>query len=98
VIFDEFHGYVTFSQFKRLCDDTPLSVEVKNGHVDFLSKRIVFISNDTPFHWYKYNELGSDALEAMRNRITLWCNAMKRDGFVWSVNEVDVFTAPIFNQ
>ncbi len=69
VVFDEFHGNLPFTTFKRVCDPTPLDVEVKGSTVRFCSKTVIFIANSWPHEWYDYDKLGRDAAEAVRRRL-----------------------------
>lgn len=53
VVFDEFYGHsYPFSQLLQLCDRYPLMVESKGGTVPFVSRRIIFTSNQDPKDWY----------------------------------------------
>lgn len=54
VVFDEFEGWLTFHEIKRLLDETPVQVEPKGEKlVQFVSKRIIFTSNKLPKHWWR---------------------------------------------
>ena len=51
VIFDEFEKhqhYLKYHDLLSLADDSPLLVEVKNGYVQFLARKIVITANSTP--------------------------------------------------
>jgi len=53
VIFDEFYGHTyPFSELLQLCDRYPLLVECKGGTRQFVSRRIIFTSNQDPKDWY----------------------------------------------
>jgi len=53
VVIDEFYGWLPYSFILRLLDRYPLLVETKGGHVQFVSRRVVFTSNTPPWDWYK---------------------------------------------
>jgi len=53
VVFDEFTGWMRFSQFKRLIDMTPVSCEGKGTTKEFTSRYVVFTSNERPDEWYE---------------------------------------------
>lgn len=52
VIVDEYYGWLSWTELLRLCDRYPCSVETKGGSVQFVSKKIVFLSNQHPLEWY----------------------------------------------
>jgi len=53
VIFDEFYGSkMPFSALLRLLDRYPYSVEYKGGVIEFVSRRVIFTSNEEPENWY----------------------------------------------
>lgn len=53
VVFDEFYGHsYAFSQLLQLCDRYPFMVESKGSSVQFVSRRIIFTSNQDPQNWY----------------------------------------------
>ncbi len=93
VIMDEFHGNLPFTLFKRLCDPSPLDVEIKGGSARFIAHRLVFVANAWPHEWYKYEDLGTDSWPAVRRRLgrvwhatdTAWVD-VTRDGGYGDVN------------
>jgi len=53
VVFDEFRGEYPYRELLRLLDSTPLLVESKGSHVQFVAKHVVFTSNFHPRDWYR---------------------------------------------
>ncbi len=53
IVFDEYHGTMSFSLLKRMVDKTPLNVQVKGSMLAFTSKLIIVLTNAHPFLWYK---------------------------------------------
>lgn len=51
-IIDEFYGWLPYAFLLRLLDRYPMLVETKGGHVQFVSRRIIFTSNKPPWEWY----------------------------------------------
>lgn len=51
-IVDEFYGWLSWTETLRLADRYPCSVETKGGSVQFVSKTLVFLSNQHPLEWY----------------------------------------------
>lgn len=52
VVWDEFRGQYPFRELLRVLDSTPLLVETKGGHVQFIAHNICFTSNFLPEDWY----------------------------------------------
>jgi len=52
VVWDEFQGQYPFRDLLRVLDSSPLTVESKGSHVNFLAKWVVFTSNYHPRDWY----------------------------------------------
>lgn len=53
VILDDFAGnFMSYTDWKRLCDRYPLLVETKGGQVDFMGQRIVITSTKPPSEWW----------------------------------------------
>lgn len=46
-------GLCSLHQFLRLCDRTPLDLDVKNSKVSWRCKELVITSNRNPLHWYR---------------------------------------------
>lgn len=71
VIFDDYAGSLTWTDFKLLCDEAPYRVEVKGGTLEFNSPIIVFTTNKNPLKWYKW-EHDPHAHLALKRRVTHW--------------------------
>lgn len=52
VIVDEFEGWMTQNFFKLLIDENPLQIAIKGSHLEFCARRVIFISNKDPRHWW----------------------------------------------
>lgn len=53
VVFDEFYGHsYPYTQLLQLCDRYPFMVESKGSSKQFVSRRIIFTSNQDPKDWY----------------------------------------------
>jgi len=53
IVWDEFYGHCyPFSELLQLCDRYPLLVECKGGTMQYVSRRIIFTSNQEPKDWY----------------------------------------------
>jgi len=52
VVWDEFQGQYPFRDLLRILDSSPLTVESKGSHVNFVAKWVVFTSNYHPRDWY----------------------------------------------
>lgn len=70
VVFDDYYGQLRFSQFLQLTDRYDYAVSIKGGSAPFLSKRIIFTSNQDPYEWYSAEYLNNDHELAFRRRIT----------------------------
>lgn len=67
VIIQDFDGEdFSSSELKRLGDDDPLQVQVKGGHVDFNSKRVIITTQVHPKKWYPNKP---DVWKAISHRI-----------------------------
>jgi len=70
VVLDEYYGWLPFSEVLRLGDSTPYQVENKGNHIEFLAKRVIFISNRAPIEWYSEDVKKKHAYEALLERFT----------------------------
>lgn len=57
LVMDEYHAQFKYSYLLRLLDKYPLLVEVKHGHVQFTSSRIIILSNKAPWEFYTHCDL-----------------------------------------
>jgi len=53
VILDEFYGQITIAYMLKLMDRYPLRVQIKGGYVNFVAKRLIITSNQSPTAWYQ---------------------------------------------
>lgn len=79
VIFDEFHSWIPLSLFQRLCDSTPLQVEVKGDTKKFRAKNVIFCSNLDPELWY--HKAPIDVRPSIVARIDRIINKLSRDTY-----------------
>lgn len=71
VILDDFGGEISLRMMLRLCDKTPLQVQVKGSYIDFAAKRLFITSNMHPDQWWNRDANGYDAnFAAFVDRIT----------------------------
>lgn len=69
VVIDEFCGWLPYNVLLKLADPGPYSVNVKGTMKQFVSERVVIISNTDPDLWYAYGErLQWEALERRIDR------------------------------
>jgi len=72
VIIDDFYGSIDINMMKNLCDENPMLVPVKNGHAQFLARRIYITSNVSWTNWWGADLLAANNhKEAMQRRITV---------------------------
>lgn len=70
MIIEEFYGTVTLDFMKILVDKYPCKVEVKNGHREFLVKKIWITSNRPWSIWWGTETLNDTQKRAFERRIT----------------------------
>lgn len=68
VIIDEFKGCLTLTDFKRMIDTGPWTVEVKGGHRQFTSELVIICSNTPPERWYSHEVMEGNR-EAFQRRL-----------------------------
>lgn len=87
VIFDEFGGHVMpYSNLLKIADRYPLSVEKKAGTVNFVARRVVFLSNYHPSTWYDVQKIRYTwDVSPLRRRITALIYAATYDD--WQADE-----------
>lgn len=72
VIIDDFYGTIGLNYFKQLVDKYPMKVNMKNGHAEFLAKRIYVTSNQGWRTWWATELLQNKENEhAIVRRITV---------------------------
>jgi len=71
VIFDDFYGSIDIDTMKRLIDEYPVKVNMKNGHGEFLARRVYITSNIGWRNWWASDLLSNSNNEnAIVRRIT----------------------------
>lgn len=72
VIIDDFYGSIDIDFFKRLIDKYPCTVNCKNGHAEFLARRVYITSNLGWRNWWGADLLANKENEAaIERRITV---------------------------
>ena len=71
VVFDDFSGTLSWTEFKLLCDPAPYRVEVKGGTLVFNTPTLVFTTNKDPMKWYKWVH-DPYAHSALKRRVAHW--------------------------
>lgn len=66
VIIDDFYGTIDLNYFKLLIDKYPMKVNIKNGHAEFLAKRVYVTSNQGWRSWW-----GTDLLSNRENEAAI---------------------------
>lgn len=70
VIIDDFYGSIDIDFFKRLIDRYPCTVNCKNGHAEFLARRVYITSNTGWRNWWPTELLANkNNEEAIERRI-----------------------------
>ena len=70
IIFDEFTGWIPFTLFKLLCDDSAYQVPVKGSFLHFRPEKIIFTSNRHPLTWYRnITDLDKKAFERRIDKV-----------------------------
>jgi len=71
MIIDDFYGTIDINMIKRLADQYPMTVPVKNGHAQFLARRIYITSNIGWKNWWAAELLANkNDIGAVQRRIT----------------------------
>ena len=79
IVIDEFEGWIAQSDMQRICDNKPLSLQVKCSAAWALYNRVVIISNYHPGEWWR------DGLRApMKSRLF---GQDGRNGHVYKIEE-----------
>jgi len=70
ILFDDFYGYIPYSELLNVLDRYPYHAEVKGGYVWAQWKKVIITSNKHPKEWYSYGL--TPALARRINKI-LYC-------------------------
>jgi len=72
VIINDFYGTIDINMMKNMADEHQMLVPVKNGHAQFLARRIYITSNVGWKNWWGSDILAANNhMEAMQRRITV---------------------------
>lgn len=52
IVFDEFGGKFPLDKLLKLCQQGPVGLPIKGGHVNIVATTIVLLTNDSPKLWY----------------------------------------------
>lgn len=69
-IMDDYYGQLRFAEWLKLTDRYDHAVAVKGGYAPFLSRRIIFTSNQPPDNWHAHEYVSDDHERAFNRRIT----------------------------
>jgi len=85
VVFNEWHGgRGSLSELLQWCDPTPLYVNTKGGHMQFVPKLLIFTCNKDPQTWYDWTKC-AHPLAALVRRITNEWQYVKQAQPEWSL-------------
>lgn len=70
VILDDYYGQLRFPEFLKLTDRYDYAVSVKGGYAPFLSRRIIFTSNQPPDNWHSAEYVNDEHERAFNRRIS----------------------------
>lgn len=74
VVFNEWHGgRGSLSELLQWCDPTPLYVNTKGGHVQFVPKLVIFTCNKDPMAWYDWSKCAHPMSALIRRITNQWC-------------------------
>lgn len=74
VVFNEWHGgRGSLSELLQWCDPTPLYVNTKGGHVQFVPKLVIFTCNKDPQAWYDWTKCAHPMGALIRRITNQWC-------------------------
>jgi len=69
IVFDEFTGWMPYTWFKRLIDQTPLSLDAKQSSRNMVPGLVIFTSNTDPEDWYSGEVLNGLERAAFKRRL-----------------------------
>jgi len=74
VVFNEWHGARgSLSELLQWCDPTPLYVNTKGGHMQFVPQLLVFTCNKDPSSWYDWSKCAHPIGALIRRITNHWC-------------------------
>jgi len=97
VVFNEWHGgRGSLSELLQWCDPTPLYVNTKGGHMQFVPKLLIFTCNKDPQSWYDWSKC-AHPMQALVRRITNQWHYVKQAQPEWGLDsQVDQEGNPIY--
>lgn len=63
IVWDEFRGQYPYRELLRVLDSTPLNVECKGSHHQFVADLVIFTTNHHPSTWYDGYNIGHENYE-----------------------------------
>jgi len=88
VVFNEWHGgRGSLSELLQWADPTPLFVNTKGGHMQFVPKLLIFTCNKDPQAWYDWSKCAHPMAALVRRITNQWCY-VKQAKPEWGLNEV----------
>jgi len=74
VVFNEWHGgRGSLSELLQWADPTPLYVNTKGGHMQFVPKLLIFTCNKDPQAWYDWSKCAHPMGALVRRITNQWC-------------------------
>jgi len=74
VVFNEWHGgRGSLSELLQWADPTPLYVNTKGGHMQFVPKLLIFTCNKDPQAWYDWSKCAHPMAALVRRITNQWC-------------------------
>jgi len=74
VVFNEWHGgRGSLSELLQWADPTPLFVNTKGGHMQFVPKLLIFTCNKDPQSWYDWSKCAHPMGALIRRITNQWC-------------------------
>lgn len=71
IVFEEFSGWMPFTWFKRLVDQTPLSLDAKGSSRNMIPQMVIFLSNNPPEEWWGPEVVTGENIKAFKRRLHL---------------------------
>jgi len=86
VVFNEWHGgRGSLSELLQWADPTPLYVNTKGGHMQFVPKLLIFTCNKDPKTWYDWSKC-AHPMQALVRRITNQWHYVKQAQPEWGLD------------
>lgn len=89
VVFNEWHGgRGSLSELLQWADPTPLYVNTKGGHMQFVPKLLIFTCNKDPQAWYDWSKCAHPMGALVRRITNQWCY-VKQEKPEWSLTPAE---------